>query len=298
MSFDLNQVDYCLRGITDDGSVRFWVARTTELVREAVRRHHTSPAASIALGRMLTGAVIMGQMLKSERESITLRLEGSGPLLSLTAVSDSSGAVRGYVGEPQVEFPEIWPGKVDIGFAVGEQGTLHVIKDLGLKEPYRGSIPLETGEIGDELARYFLVSEQTQSAVGLSVLLTQEGQVEVAGGFVLQMMPGAQEEAAIRLEENLAACHPISALLAAGDTPYLLAQKLLSGLPWQTLAEVPLTFACNCQRERLAKVLRSMGQEELQAILAEQGQAEAICRFCNEKYLFPREEIESWLSEK
>jgi molecular chaperone Hsp33 len=284
--------DYALRGITDDGYVRFWVVRSTEVVREAKRRHQTSPAATIALGRTLTGALLLGQTLKAANESVTLRVEGDGPLVSLTAVSDTSGAVRGYATETQIEFPEIWPGKVDIGFAVGSQGNLHVIKDLGLKEPYRGSVPLETGEIGDELARYFLVSEQTPSAVGLSVLLTPDEEVEAAGGFLIQLMPGADEELAIRLEQNLANCFPISELIAAGFCPEDLANRLLAGMPWQALSQTPLSFACSCSREKLSSVLQSLDQAELESIIAEQGQAEAVCRFCCECYIFPTEEIQ------
>lgn len=293
----LNQLpaDYALRGITDDGYVRFWVVCTTELVRDAKRRHQTSPAATIALGRVLTGALILGQTLKAAGETVTLRIEGDGPLVSLTAVSDASGAVRGYAAETQIDFPEIWPGKVDIGFAVGSQGNLHVIKDLGLKEPYRGSVPLETGEIGDELARYFLVSEQTPSAVGLSVLLTPQGEVTAAGGFLIQLLPGAPEELAIKLEQNVANCYPISELLSEGFCVESLANQLLADLPWHTLSQTPLAFACNCNREKLGAVVKGLGSAELKSILAEQGQAEIVCRFCDEHYTFTKEQIEGWL---
>lgn len=292
------QTSLCLRGILAGGKARFWLIDSTAICREAARRHDTSPAVSIALGRLLTAASMMGLMLKSKRESLTIRLEGDGPIGSMTVVAESDGQVRGYAQETEVQFPEIWPGKVDIGFAVGSQGQLTVTKDLGLKEPYQGSVALETGEIGDELSRYFLHSEQTPSAVGLSVLLAADGVVAQAGGYIIQLLPGEQDEQlAIQLEDNLAALHPLSARLAAGETLPEIAGQLFAGLDHQILASYPVSFACNCRRAKLAKVLKGLGRDELNGILADQGEAEVICRFCGERYYFPREEIEQWLSE-
>ncbi len=296
MEFLVENNDKCIRGIADQGRIRFYIAKTTGIVAEAKRRHDTSPVVTIALGRMLTAAALMGQMLKSERESLTLRIQSDGPIGSLTALSDISGAVRGYAGQSKVFFEDAAAGRVDLAAAMGLDGQLTVIKDLGLKEPYTGTVRLETGAIGDELAHYFLLSEQTQSAVGLSVLLTEDGQLATAGGYILQLMPGADEQTAIALEKNLAACHPISPLFAKGYSLEQLADMLLAGFEPQVLAIKELCFACNCERKRLEKVLRSMSAEELRSCLEEQGQIEAECRFCGEKYIFEESELKAWLN--
>ncbi len=294
MEFLVENNDRCIRGIADQGKIRFYIAKTTGLVAEAQKRHDTSPVVTIALGRLLTAAALMGQMLKSERESLTLRIQSDGPIGSLTALSDVSGAVRGYAGQSKVFFEEA--NKADLAAALGLDGQLTVIKDLGLKDPYTGMVRLETGAIGDELARYFLLSEQTQSAVGLSVLLTDEGQLITAGGYILQLMPGADEQTAIALEKNLSSCHPISPLFAKGYSLEQLADLLLKDFEPQILETKELCFACNCERKRLEKVLRSMSAEELKSCLEEQGQIEAVCRFCGEKYVFTKDELKTWLA--
>jgi len=289
--------DYCLRGITTDGTVRFWIAKTTELCREAASRHKTSPTATVALGRLLCAASIMGLMLKDKDETVMLRIEGDGPLGVLTAIGTSDGKVRGYCNQTEVEYPSIWKDKIDIGYAVGSNGKLIVVKDLKMKEPYVGVVPLVSGEIGEDLAHYFAYSEQIPTALSLGVLLDEQGEIKAAGCYLLQLMPGAKDNLIDELETAIASMPHFTDIIRE-DTPLeKIADQLLAHHPWQELSRIPLAFACNCGREKLASTLKTLGVQELRDILKEQGQAELICSFCGERYQFSAQDLQKLLAE-
>ncbi|MGO0122166.1 Hsp33 family molecular chaperone HslO [Desulfothermobacter acidiphilus] len=281
--------DYLVRAVAGQGQILALAARSSELVQNAKSLHGTSFTATAALGRLLTAAALMGAMLK-DRQTLTIRVEGDGPAgMMVATVRD--GKIKGYIQEPHVYLPLNATGKLDVAQAVGE-GKLYVVKDLGLREPYHGCVPLVSGEIGKDLAYYFTVSEQTPAAVGLGVLLDAEGEVRAAGGYIVQLLPGVEEAVASQLEANVAAVGSVSRLLAEGCTPEDLIERLLQGFSPTILARQSFAFACDCSRERLAEVLMLLGREELEALLVEQGQVEARCGFCNQVYRFSREELE------
>ncbi|MBE3580530.1 MAG: Hsp33 family molecular chaperone HslO [Thermoanaerobacteraceae bacterium] len=280
--------DYLVRATGEEGVLAL-VARTTALVEMARQLHNTYPTATAALGRLLTGGALMAATLK-EGQSVTLRIRGDGPLGSLVAVA-RPGKVKGYVEEPQVDLPLRGDGKLDVGRAVG-RGTLYVVKDLGLKEPYVGSVELVSGEIGEDLAHYFASSEQKPSAVGIGVRVEPGGKVGAAGGFLVQLLPGAREDLAELLENNIRAAGAVSSLLARGLSPEDILHLLLKGLSFKVHEGKPLRWACDCSRRRLREILVALGPEELERILVEQGEAEAVCAFCSRVYRFGRDEVE------
>ncbi|MGB9858531.1 MAG: Hsp33 family molecular chaperone HslO [Moorellaceae bacterium] len=280
--------DYLVRATAAEGEILALAARTTDLVQEARNLHRTSPVATAALGRVLTGAALMAATLK-DGHSLTLRVEGDGPLGSIVAVA-RPGAVKGYVAEPQVDLPLKARGKLDVGRAVGK-GWLYVIKDLGLKEPYVGSVELVSGEIGEDLAYYFTASEQKPSAVGLGVMVEPDGRVGAAGGYLVQVLPEASQELAEALEKNIKEAGAVSRLISQGATPEDILYLLLKGYSFKIHQRDPLKFTCDCSRERLRNILLALGPEELKQLLAEQGGAEAKCAFCNRTYWFDRGEV-------
>jgi len=280
--------DYLIRATAAEGQILALVARSTGLVEEARNLHQTSPTATAALGRVLTGAALMAATLK-EGQSLTVRVLGDGPLGSIIALA-RPGVVKGYVAEPQAEVPLKPEGKLDVGQAVG-RGTLYVTKDLGLKEPYNGSVPLISGEIAEDLAYYFTVSEQKPSAVGLGVLVEPDGRVRAAGGYLLQLLPDAREEVVEILEGNIKNAGPVSQLVAKGDRPEEILALLLKGFPFKIHERLPLRFACDCSREKLEEILMALGEKELEKLLEEKGVVEAKCAFCNRTYRFSREEV-------
>ncbi|ACX52086.1 Hsp33 protein [Ammonifex degensii KC4] len=281
--------DYLVRAVANGGQILALVARSTELVREARRLHGTSPTATAALGRVLTAAALMGATLK-DGQTLTLRVVGDGPAGWIVAtVRDMR--IKGYIREPHIYLPLNAAGKLDVAQAIGK-GMLYVTKDLGLREPYNGCVPLVSGEIGKDLAYYFTVSEQTPAAVGLGVLLDPDGEVRAAGGYILQLLPGASEEVVAQLEANVEATGPVSHLFAEGCTPEGVLALLLRGFTPTILARQTFAFVCDCSRERLTKVLLALGREELEALLTEQGEVEAKCGFCNRVYRFSREELQ------
>jgi len=288
--------DYCLRGVTADGQIRYMAALTTGLCEEARRRHDTWPVATAALGRLLTAGAFFGLNLKGE-DTVTLRIEGGGPLGSLVVVANAQGNLRGYVTEPHVELEREIKGKLPVGKAVGEHGTLYVLKDMGLKEPYVGSVGLLSGEIADDIACYLLESEQIPSAVALGVQVLPDGSVGAAGGYLFELMPGASQGTLDFLEKNIMAQPPVSKMLDEGLRPEDMVERILSGMPYQELERVDLSFSCSCSRERLSGVLLSIGKDELEALYKEQGEAEAVCRFCGEKYHFSGQDLEVLLSQ-
>ena len=283
--------DQLARLITADGTLRAVAADTTQLAEECRRRQQTDPTATVALGRLATAAALMGGLLKGEQR-LALSVEGSGPLKRLQAETDAYGKVRATVKQPHAALPPR-DGRFDVAGAVGQAGFLHVVKDLGLKEPYRGMVQLVTSEIGEDLAYYFSTSEQIPSSVALGVELDHDFQVAAAGGFLLQLLPDGDPALVEQLEARLAQLPPTTTLLRQGLTPTAILERLLEGFEVTRLGELPLTFACTCGREQVAGVLKLLGPQELDDLLADPGEATVTCEFCKEAYRFEREELET-----
>jgi molecular chaperone Hsp33 len=280
--------DELIRATALDGKVRAFAIRSTELVEEARRRHDTWPTASAALGRTITAAAMMGAMLKGN-EKLTTQIKGNGPLGQVVADANANGEVRGYVDNPHVHLPPNALGKLDVAGAVGTEGFLYVIKDVGMKEPYRGSVPIVSGELGDDFTYYFYKSEQTPSAVGLGVLVNPDNSIQAAGGFIVQLLPGMSDEEITELEKKLASLPSVTDMVKEGETPEQILNRLLSDV--KVLEKTDVRFQCTCSKDRLESVLISLGIEEIAGIRIEQGEAEVICHFCNEKYLFSEQEL-------
>ncbi len=289
--------DYIIRAVTDDGSIRAFACVTKDAVNEAFSHHKTSPVATAALGRTLTAAAMMGAMLKGENDTVSIQLTGSGPLGRVLAVSDSKSRVRGYVDNPVVDMPLNSKGKLDVGAAVGVDGFLTVINDIGMKEPYIGKIPLVSGEVGDDLTKYFAISEQVPSAVGLGVLVDKDYSVKTAGGFIIQVMPEATEDDITKLENNLGAVNSVTSLLDEGKTPEDILKMLLFGFEYHITDTIDTLYSCNCSKQRVEKALISLGSEELSKIIEEDGKAELSCQFCSNKYHFSKEDLEKLVEE-
>ncbi|MHB8709703.1 MAG: Hsp33 family molecular chaperone HslO [Desulfuromonadales bacterium] len=283
--------DHLVRLITQDGTLRAVAADTTLLAEECRRRQQTDPTATVALGRVATAAALMGGLLKGAQR-LALIVEGSGPLKRLQAETDAFGRVRATLKVPVAGLPPR-EGRFDVAGAVGQAGFLHVVKDLGLKEPYRGMVQLATSEIGEDLAYYLATSEQIPSTVALGVELDREAKVAAAGGFLLQMLPGGDPTLVDRLEERLAQLPPTTTLLRQGVAPAAILERLLEGIPTTHLGQIPLTFSCTCGREQVAGVLKMLGAGELDELLADPGEATVTCEFCKEPYHFGRTELEA-----
>lgn len=283
-------MDYLVRTTAADGAVRAFAAVTTELCEEARRRHDLWPTAAAALGRALTGTVIMGTML-GPGETVLLQIMGDGPVSPVVAWADSAGHVRGYVSDPHVHLPITPHGKLDVAGAVGSNGVVHVIRDVGLKEPYHGTVPIISGEIGLDLANYFLGSEQIPSAVGLGVLVDTDNSVQAAGGFIVQVLPGASADVIDRIEQTAGAISSVTGVIASGQTPEDLLERLLDGVPSGIPTRQPLQFLCGCSRERFTGYLVSLGIDELER-LSRDGGMELRCHFCNEAYYFDPTEVQ------
>ncbi len=286
--------DQIIRATAANGAVRAFVANSKETVETARQLHHTSPVATAALGRLLTAAAIMGCDLKGEKDLVTLQIKGDGPLGGIVATADSQSRVKGYTYQNDVELMEQYKGKLDIGRAVG-QGTLTVIKDIGLKEPYAGQLPLQSGEIAQDLTYYFAQSEQTPSAVALGVLVDVDGSVRQAGGFLVQLLPDAPEEIISQLEQNIAKLPNFTDLLDLGKSIQEILSLVLDGLEEEILDEREMSWYCNCSRQRVAKALVSLGKEELTKLIEEDGKAEVKCHFCEKTYSFEKPELEEIL---
>lgn len=282
--------DHLIRATGAGGHIRAVVAVTTRLVEEARRRHQTTPTATAALGRALTGAAVLGANLKGN-DSITLRIHGDGPLGAVFADVNAAGHLRGYVQNPQVDLAPNAQGKLDVGGAVGRNGHLFVTRDLGLKEMYTGTAPLVSGEIAEDLTHYLWTSEQTPSAVALGVLVDTDLSVRACGGYLLQVMPAAGEEERERIEQNLRALGAVSRAVDAGLSPEEMLERALAGVDYRVLDRQPLEFRCRCSRGRAAGVLVSLGASELEQMIREQGEAEMRCEFCAEVYHFDAAEL-------
>lgn len=287
-------MDYIVRATAANGQVRAFAATTKEMAETARKAHNTSPVVTAALGRLLTGGAMMGVMMKGDKDVLTLQIKCSGPIGGLTVTADSRGNVKGYVNQPQVILPANAQGKLDVGGALG-LGVLSVIKDLGLKEPYVGQTELKTGEIGDDLTYYFASSEQVPSAVGLGVLMEKDNTVRQAGGFIIQLMPFAEEEVIAQLEKNLAEVTSVTELLDQGYTPEMLLEKLLGNMGLEINEKMETGFSCNCDKVRVGKVLISLGEKELQSMIDEGQDIELNCHFCNTNYKFTVEELKELL---
>ncbi len=286
--------DYIIRATAADGQIRAFAATTRELTEFARQAHNTSPVATAALGRLLTGAAMMGVMMKGADDILTIKIEGDGPIGGLTVTADSKGNVKGYVYHPEVMLPPNEKGKLDVGGALGI-GVLSVIKDIGLKEPYVGQTILVTSEIAEDLTYYFATSEQTPSSVALGVLMNKDNTVRQAGGFILQLLPGASDEIISTLENRLKEITSITALLDAGNTPEMILEHILGDLGLEILDKLPTRFACNCSKERIEKALISIGKKELQEMIDEGQTIEMNCHFCNKHYPVTVEELNALL---
>ena len=288
--------DEIVRAITGDGYVKAVAVSGRDLVERARNIHTTLPVATAALGRALLGASMMGDMLKAEDGSVTLQIKGGGPLGTILAVSDCDGNVRGYVQNPHVELMEIEPGKLNVGAAVGETGTLTVIKDIGLKEPYIGSIGMFTGEIADDLAMYFVESEQIPTACALGVLVGTDQSVTSAGGYIIQLLPGATEEIITQIEAGVRKLGPVSRALEGGMNAEDLIKAVLADFEVTILEKRPVEYRCYCSEDRVTRALISMGREELTSLIEEQGEADLTCQFCDKVYHYSKEDLEQILS--
>lgn len=283
--------DYIVRGIACEGQIRCFAMISRDLVEEARSRHNTSPVATAALGRLLTGAAMMGSMMKEEKDLLTLQIQCSGPIEGLTVTADAFGHVKGYVKQPIVSLPASAEGKLDVGKAV-DLGVLTVIKDIGLKEPYMGQVQLVSGEIAEDLTYYFATSEQTPSSVALGVLMNKNNTVAQAGGYILQLLPDTSEEVISILEKRLADIDPVTTMLSKGYTPEKMLEEILEGFDVSfTEEKIPASFSCNCSKERVSKALVSLGSKELQDIIDEGEPIELNCHFCNSNYKFNIDEL-------
>ena len=284
-----------VRTITSDGMVMASAITGTDIVRRAQEIHHTAPTATAALGRTLLAASLMGNQLKGDDNSLTLQVRGDGPLGGITCVSDSAGNVRGFVNNPAADVPRKYEGKLDVGAAVGG-GSLTVIKDLGLKEPYVGSIALVSGEIAEDITAYFAESEQIPTACALGVLVKKDGgEVLTAGGYLIQLLPGADDEAIDKVERGIRRVGSVTSALAAGKTTIDLIRDVLSEFEVEVLETVPVAYKCYCSRDRVTRALISMGREEMTSLIEEQGEADLTCQFCDAVYHYSRSELEDIL---
>lgn len=289
--------DEIVRAMTADGYVKAVAVTGRDLVERARNIHTLLPMATAALGRALLGASMMGDMLKEQKGSLTLQIKGGGPLGTVLAVSDYEGNVRGYVQNPHVELMEKHQGKLDVGAAVGSTGTLTVIKDIGLKEPYVGSIGLFSGEIADDLAMYFVESEQIPTACALGVLVGTDQSVTSAGGYLIQLLPGASDDIIDKIEAGVHRVGSVSHALEGGLDGEGLLRAVLSDFQLEILEKHPVEYRCYCSRDRVTRALISMGREELSSLIQDQGQADLTCQFCDKVYHYSQEQLEKLLAE-
>ena len=288
--------DYLVKALAFDGTIRAYAVRSTETVAEAQQRHDIWPTATAALGRAMTAAVMMGAMVKGE-DKLTLKIEGNGPIGAMLIDANGHGEVRGYVANPHTDFELNEHGKLDVKRAVGTEGTLTVVKDLGLRDFFTGQIPLVSGEIAEDFTSYFVVSEQVPSAVALGVLVNADKTVKAAGGFIIQVMPGATEEAISTLEERISTMKPISTMVDDGLTPEEILNEVLGSGNVEVLDRMDVSFSCNCSRERFGDAIIGLGEKEILDMIEEDGRAEASCHFCLESYIYPEEELKGFLDE-
>ncbi len=283
--------DYLIRGMDKKGRLRVFVAKTTQLVEEARKIHETSPTATAAMGRGLTAAAIMGATMKNDDDLLTLKISGNGPLGTMTIVGNNRGELKGLVDYPQADVPSTEDGKLDVGSLVGNQGTLTVIMDLGLKEPYVGQTEIITGEIGDDIANFYLVSEQIPTAVALGVLVDKDISTKAAGGYIIQVLPEISDEEIALIEKSIQQAEPISLMIDKGLTPEEIMNQLLGEFDMEVTDKIDLKYHCDCSEEKIEKVLISLGNKEIEDIIHEDGESEVVCHFCNTKYRFNKDRL-------
>ncbi|MBV7272787.1 Hsp33 family molecular chaperone HslO [Clostridium thailandense] len=283
--------DKIVRATAQNGDIRIIAAITTQLVGEGVKIHGCAPTAAAAFGRMLTAGSIMGSMLKSESDSLTIKIAGGGEAQGVVVTAHADGHVKGYIGNPLVDLPPNEKGKLDVGGAIGKNGNLFIIRDMGLKEPYVGQVPIYTGEIGDDLAYYFTVSEQTPSAVGLGVLVDKDLSISAAGGFIIQMMPGANELVADLITYRLQEIPSITEMISKGMSIEEILNFIFDDMDLKILESLQPSYKCDCSKERVERALISIGEKDLQELYDEGKEEELKCHFCNKSYRFTSEEI-------
>ncbi len=287
-------MDYIIRASAAGGDIRAFASVTTELTETARKAHNTSPVATAALGRLLTAAGMMGVMMKGEQDILTIKIQGDGPMEGLTVTADSKGDVKGYVYQPEVMLPPSAAGKLDVGGAIGK-GVLSVVQDIGLKEPYVGQTDLVSGEIAEDLTYYYAVSEQVPSSVALGVLMNRNNTVRQAGGFIIQLMPGASEESICRLEEKLKTVSSVTSMLEAGMMPEDILNQLLGDQDLEILDRMETRFYCGCSRIRVERALISTGKKELEDMIQDGKPVTVNCQFCENSYVFSVEDLQSLL---
>lgn len=286
--------DYIVRAMAANGQIRAFAATTRDTVEEARARHNMSPIAATALGRLLTGGAMMGAMMKSDADILTIQIKGNGPIGQMTVTADPKGNVKGFVSNPEVMLP-LKDGKMDIAGAVGI-GVLSVIKDIGLKEPYVGDTILITSEIADDLTYYFATSEQVPSSVGLGVLMSKDNTVREAGGFIIQLMPDATDELIDKLEKRIKEITSVTEMLEQGMTPEQILEHILGDMDLEILDTIPARFYCNCSKDRVSKAVMSIGKKDLQEMIDDNKPIEVNCHFCNSHYTFDVEELQEMLA--
>ena len=284
-------MDKLVRAITKDGMVKATAVTTKELTERARQIHKSLPVATAALGRTLAAASMMGNALKGDGASLTIQIRGGGPIGAIVVVSDTEGNVRGYVENPALDLPLREDGKLDVGTAVGVDGTLTVIKDLNMRDPYVGSVQLLGGEIAEDIAQYFVESEQIPTACALGVLVDRDQSVKCAGGYIIQLLPGAGEDVISKVEAGVYAAGAVTKLLLANDSPEAMLRTVLSDFELEILEETPIEYRCTCSRERVERALLSLGRDELEGILKDQGEAELTCQFCDKIHRFSGEDL-------
>ena len=285
-------MDYIVRAVAADKQIRAFAITSREMVETARQHHNTSPVATAALGRLLTGGAMMGVMMKGEKDMLTLMMKGDGPINGVTVTADSKGNVKGYVGNPNVLIPANYAGKLDVGAAIG-YGTLTVIKDIGLKEPYVSQVLLGTSEVAEDLTYYFASSEQVPSAVGLGVLMSKDNTVKQAGGFIVQLMPFADEEVINKLEERVNNISSVTEMLEKGMTPEDILKEVMGDMDVEFTDKIETGFVCNCSKEKIAKALASISKKDMDEIINDGKEIEVKCDFCNTTYKFSVEELQT-----
>ena len=282
--------DYIVKSLAFDGEVRAYAALTTESVQEGQTRHYTWPTASAAMGRTMTATLLMGAMLKGDQK-LTVTVDGKGPIGRIIADADAQGNVRAYVDHPQTHFPLNDQGKLDVRRAVGTEGAIQVVKDVGMKDYFSGASPIVSGELGEDFTYYFVTSEQVPSAVGLGVLVNPDNTIKAAGGFIIQVMPGAKDETVTKLENAINEMEPVSKLIDRGLTPEEIIETVLGKENTRIIDHMDVEFKCNCSREKFLNAIKGLGEAEIDAMIKEDHGAEAECHFCRTKYQYSEEEL-------
>lgn len=285
--------DYLIRGMDKLGRIRVFIASTTNMVEEARRIHNTSPTATAALGRSLTASVLMGTMMKNEEDTLTFKISGDGPGGSILVVAKNNGYVKGEIMHPQADLPTREDGKLDVGGLVGREGTMTIIMDLGLKEPYVGMSKLVSGEIAEDLAHYFAYSQQQPSVVSLGVLIGKDITVKAAGGYIIQLLPGSTEEDIVLIEEALKKIKPVSTLIDEGLSPEDILNSIFKDVEMEILEKKEIEYKCDCSKEKIKHIIKSLGKKEIEEMISEDHGAEVVCHFCNTKHNFDEEELKN-----